>query len=54
MKIDKEKTLNKCPLPITIDETELILKQMKYGICTINNKNGNGTGFLCKISNIKL
>ena len=54
MKIDKEKTLNKCPLPITIDETELILKQMKYSICNINNKNGNGTGFFCKISNIKL
>ena len=54
MQIDKEKTLNKCPLPITIDETELILKQMKYSICNINNKNGNGTGFFCKISNIKL
>ena len=41
-------------IPIRIDETELILKQMKYSICTINNKNGNGTGFFCKISNIKL
>ena len=54
IQIDKEKTLNKHPLPTTIDEIELILKQMKYNICTIKNKNGNETGFFCKISNIKL
>ena len=52
--IDKEKILNKYPLPVTIDETELILKQMKYSICEIENKNGDGTGFFCKILNKKL
>ena len=44
---DKEKLLNKYSLPITIDETEIILKQMKNGICKIENKNGHGTGFFC-------
>jgi len=52
--INKEKLLNKYPLPVTIDETEIILKQMKYSICKIENKIGNGTGFFCKISNKKL
>ena len=52
--IDKEKSLNKYPLPVTIDETELILKQMRNSICKIKNQNGNGTGFFCKISNKKL
>ena len=32
MQIDKEKILNKYPLPATIDDTEIILKQMKYSI----------------------
>ena len=41
--IDKEKLLDKYPLPVTIDDTEIILKQMKYSICKIENKNGNGT-----------
>ena len=54
IQVGEGEALNKYPLPITIEETELILKQMKYSICTINNKNGNGTGFFCKISNIKL
>ena len=52
--VDKEKLLNKYPLPVTIDETEVILKQMKYSICKIENKNGKGTGFFCKILNNKL
>jgi len=52
--INKEKLINKYPLPVTIDETELILKQMKNSICQIKNRNGNGTGFFCKISNKKL
>ena len=52
--IDKEKLLDKYPLPVTIDDTEIILKQMKYNICKIENKNGNGTGFFCKILNKKL
>ena len=54
MQIDKEKLLNKYSLPVTIDETELILKQMRYSICKIENRNGNGTGFFCKIFNQKL
>jgi len=52
--IDKEILLNKYPLPVTIDETEIILKQMKYSICQIENKNGEGSGFFCKILNKKL
>ena len=51
---EKEKLLNKYPLPVTTDETEIILKQMKHSICKIQNKNGNGTGFFCKIFNKKL
>ena len=52
--IDKEKLFDKYPLPVTIKDTEIILEQMKYSICKIENKNGNGTGFFCKISNKKL
>ena len=52
--VDKEKLLNKYPLPVTINETEIILKQMKNSICKIENKNGNGTGFFCKVLNNKL
>ena len=48
----KEKLLNKYPLPVTIAETEIILNQMKYSICKIENKNGNGTGFFCKLSHL--
>ena len=51
---DKEKLLNKYSLPVTINETEIILKQMKYSICKIENKNGNGTGFFCQIIDKKL
>ena len=51
---EKEKLLNKYPLPVTTDETEIILKQMKHSICKIQNKNGNGTGFFCKILDKKL
>ena len=52
--IEKEKLLNKYPLPVTIEKTEIILKQMKENICKIKNKNGDGTGFFCKILNKKL
>ena len=52
--INKENLLNKYPIPITIDETELILKQMKNSIFKIENKKGNGTGFFCKILNEKV
>ena len=49
-----EKLLNKYPLPVTISKTEEILKQMKESICKIENKNGDGTGFFCKILNKKI
>ena len=52
--IEKEKLLNKFSLPVTINETEIILKQMKNSICKIENKNGDGTGFFCQILNKKL
>ena len=54
MQTKKEKLLNKYPLPVTIEDTEIILKQMKNSICKIENENGNGTGFFCLISNKKL
>ena len=49
--INKEKLLNKYPVPITIDCTNKILNQMKYSICKIKNKKGKGTGFFCFIPN---
>ena len=52
--IEKEQFLNKYPLPVTIEKTEIILKQMKESICKIQNKNCDGTGFFCKILNKKL
>ena len=52
--IDEEKFINNYPLPVTIDETELILKQMRYSICKIENGNGDGTGFFCQTLNRKL
>jgi surface protein len=48
-KMEKEKLLEKYPLPITINGTKTILEQMEKYICRIENKNGNGTGFFCKI-----
>ena len=44
-----EKYLDCYPIPITIEKTEVILKQMKKSICKIRNENGNGTGFFCYI-----
>ena len=46
---EKEKALDLYPLPVTIEGTNIILEQMKKCICKIENKNGNGTGFLCYI-----
>ena len=37
------------PKWISIKSTEEIIKQMKSKICKIYLKNGNGTGFFCKI-----
>ena len=47
--IDEEKLLDNYPLPCTIEDTNLILKQMKNCICKIENKNGKGTCFFCYI-----
>ena len=47
--IEKEKLLENYPLPVTIDETNQILNQLKNCICQIENKNGKGTGFFCYI-----
>ena len=52
--IEKENLLKKYPLPVTIEKTEIILKQMKESICQIQNKNGDGTGFFCKRLDKKL
>ena len=41
--LKKEVFLKQYPSPITINDTEEILKQMKNSICKIENKNGNGT-----------
>ena len=46
----EEKLLENFPLPVTIEGTEIILAQMKKGICKIKNKNGKGTGFFCDIA----
>ena len=54
MQTKKEKLLNKYPLPVTIEDTEMILKQMKNSICKMENGNGNGIWFFCLISNKKL
>ena len=47
--IIKEKQLDKYPLPVAIENTEKILKQLKEYVCKIKTQNGNGTGFFCKI-----
>ena len=52
--IEKESILKKSSLPVTIEKTEIILKQMKESICKIQNKNCDGTGFFCKRLDKKL
>ena len=49
IEVENEKAIELYPLPITIEGTEIILEQMKKCICKIENRNGNGTGFLCSI-----
>lgn len=46
---NKEKILVNYPLPVTLENTRTILKQMEKCICKIITKNGKGTGFFCKI-----
>jgi surface protein len=35
--------------PATIEQTSIILEQMKESICKLKTKNGKGTGFFCSI-----
>ena len=51
MSIINEKLIESSPKPITIQETETILSQMKNSICKIYKC--NGTGFFV-ISNLKI
>ena len=48
-KIIKEKSLDNYPLPVTIENTNKILNQLKKCVCKIKTKYGNGTGFFCYI-----
>ena len=47
---EKESYIENYPIPITIEGTQLILKQMENTICKIYKNNGDkGTGFFCYI-----
>ena len=48
--ITKEKKIEDYPIPITIEGTNIILKQLINSVCKIENKKGNGTGFFCSIN----
>ena len=47
----KEKNINDYPKYISLKSTEIIVEQMKNKICKIilENGNGTGTGFFCRI-----
>jgi len=50
MEINPEIFFEKSPKPISFENTENILSQMKNRICKIHKNNGGtGTGFFCKI-----
>ena len=43
--------------PVTYEGTQIIMEQMKKGICKIKNEQNIGTGFFCKVplgNNIKI
>ena len=48
--VEKEKSLETYPAPITMNSTRIILDQMEKCIWKISNSNGIGTGFFCYIS----
>ena len=48
--IKQEMNIENLPIPVTIERTSIILKQLKYSICKIVTKDGHGTGFFCKIN----
>ena len=50
--IINEKLLEDYPKPITLESTNIIIKQMEKSICKIINKKGKGTGFFCYIKDI--
>ena len=46
----QEKNLEHFPTPLSIEQTEIILEQMKTSVCKIHPEKGlKGTGFFCKI-----
>ena len=48
--IIEEKYLEDYPIPITLDNTEIIISQMQKSICKIYMDNGaKGTGFFCRV-----
>ena len=47
--IEKEIKIQDYPLPVTIDETNQILNQLRKCICKIETEKGIGTGFFCYI-----
>ena len=49
-KYKKEQLLAGIPL-VTMDDTHIVLNQMKEYICKITNEKGKGTGFFCQIPN---
>ena len=46
--IKNEKYIKKSPIPVSLENTEKIINQMKKCVYQIH-KEGQGTGFLCKI-----
>ena len=48
--IKQEMNIENLPIPVTIERTSIILKQLKYCICKIIMGKGHGTGFFCKIN----
>ena len=46
--IKNEKYIKNSPIPVSLENTEKIINQMKKCVCQIH-KEGQGTGFLCKI-----
>ena len=47
--MEKEKYLKNYPVPISLENTEKIITQMRNNICKIYINGNNGTGFFCKI-----
>ena len=45
----EEKSIDKYPMPVTIDKTKIILEQMEKCICKIINGKETGSGFFCLI-----